>query len=68
MKACKSTKAPAFVLRAVRALRRSQCQNPEPRHETSRDCLAGRQGGGETGMKAKSKEFVEKGAEVYAKV
>jgi hypothetical protein len=57
----KSTKAPAFVLRAERAPRRAQCQNPEPRDETSGDCLAGRQGGGEIGMRDVRKYATEQG-------
>jgi len=57
----KSTKAPAF------APCRAQRQNPEPFPRPARHRVAGWQSSGKTGMKAKSKEFVEKGAEVYPK-
>ncbi len=49
----KSTKAPAFVLRAERALRRA-AKNVQAQNRTLKlpgDCLAGRQRGGETCLK-----------------
>ncbi|HXI70515.1 MAG TPA: hypothetical protein VNN22_09190 [Verrucomicrobiae bacterium] len=55
MKVRKSTKAPAFVLRAERALRRA-AHNVKTRNRALKK-----------GMEEKSREFVEKGAEVYTK-